>query len=362
MSIDFAPERWDRVRETYRRWWDGELDRPVVPVELVGRDPGRPQPDVPLLTQATCHRLDIPAEAVIDRIDYELSCRYFLGDAYPRLNLHAFGPGVLAAMLGAKLDNSTGQVWFHPADDTPAAELHFQYDPENVWLRRIEALCTAAIERWQGQVLVGMPDLGGNLDILASFRPGEKLLLELYDAPDEVKRLTWEAHEVWHRIYHRLDTCLQSVSSGHTDWAGIFSDRPSYMLQCDFGYMISPEMFDEFAMPELEATCRRLGRAFYHLDGPGQLPHLDSLLGIEELDGVQWVPGAGQPGCAHWPEVYRKIHAAGKKIQVVDGNFDTLEAVMDQLGSARGVQCIGIEGNVAQEASIRHRLEAHGVA
>ena len=54
MAIDFTPERWAQVKETYRKWWAGELDRPIIPIELVGRDPGRPQPEAPLLSQATC--------------------------------------------------------------------------------------------------------------------------------------------------------------------------------------------------------------------------------------------------------------------------------------------------------------------
>ena len=33
-----------------------------------------------------------------------------------------------------------------------------------------------------------MTHLGSNLDTVATFRPGEKLLLDLYDAPEEVKR------------------------------------------------------------------------------------------------------------------------------------------------------------------------------
>lgn len=361
MAIDFPPDRWQRVREVYAQWWSGELDRPVIPVELSGREPGRPKPAAPLLTQATCTALDVPAEDLIDAIDYDLSTRIYLGDAFPRVNLDAFGPGVLTAMLGAELDNSTGQVWFHPPDDTPASELHFEYDPENVWLRRLEEICAAATERWQGRVLVGMTDLGGNLDIVAAFRPGEKLLLELYDAPDEVKRLTWEAHEIWHHVYRQINDAMQAASTGYTDWAGIYSDVPCYMLQCDFSYMISPQMFDEFAKPELEATCARLPRAFYHLDGPGQLPHLDSLLTIENLDGVQWVPGAGNPGCDQWPEVYRKIHAAGKKIQIIDGGFDTLDTVIGQLDSGRGIQHIGIRGTVDEEASIRLRLQQYGI-
>jgi len=361
MSFDFSPDRWRQVRETYARWWSGELDRPVIPVELSGRDPGRPKPRAPLLTQATCTALDVPADDLIDRIDYELSTRVYLGDAFPRVNLDAFGPGVLAAMLGAKLDNATGQVWFHPPDDTPAAELHFEYDPENVWLRRIEEICAAAARRWQGSVLVGMTDLGGNLDVLAAFRPGEKLLLELYDTPDEVKRLTWQAHAIWHRVYQRINDAMQAASAGYTDWAGIYSDVPCYMLQCDFGYMISPQMFDEFAKPELQATCARLPRAFYHLDGPGQLPHLDSVLTLDHLHGVQWVPGAGNSPCDQWPDVYRKIHAAGKKMQIIDGGFDTLDTLIGQLGSGRGIQHIGIRGTVEEETSIRHRLAQYGI-
>jgi 5-methyltetrahydrofolate--homocysteine methyltransferase len=104
--------------------------------------------------------------------------------------------------------------------------------------------------------------------------------------------------------------------------------------------MIGPDMFDEFVKPELEACCRKLTNAFYHLDGPGQLPHLDSLLQIEELAGVQWVPGAGQPDVTHWPEVYRKIHEAGKLIQLWGGPR-VLDTVAEQVGTAEGIIVIG---------------------
>lgn len=361
MPIDFHPDRWDQVRETYARWWSGELDRPVIPVELTGRDPGRAKSRAPLLTQETCTDLDVSAEDLIDAMDYELSTRVYLGDAFPRVNLDAFGPGVLAAMLGARLDNAAGSVWFHPPDDRPVADLHFEYNPGNPWLTRIEAICAAAGEYWRGNVLVGMTDLGGNLDVLSSFRPGEKLLLDLYDAPDEVKRLTGEAHDVWHRVYFRLNETIQAYGAGYSDWAGLYSEMPCYMLQCDFSYMISPAMFDAFARPELEATCARLPRAFYHLDGPGQLPHLDSVLAIPNLHGVQWVPGAGNPDCAQWPEVYRAIRAAGKKVQIAGGGFDTLEAVIRQLGGGEGIQHIGIRGTAGQEPLIRRRLEPYGI-
>ncbi len=361
MPIDFTPERWQKVKETYRQWWAGELDRPIIPAVIPGRDPGRPAPAAPLLSQATCTDFSWSPEALVDRIDYEFSRYTFLGDAYPWFNMDCFGPGVVAAMLGARLDNSSGRVWFWPPADCPIHDIHLEFDPENPWLKRIKDICAAAMERWQGQVLVGMTDLGGNLDIPATFRTTEKLLLDLIDHPEEVKRLTWEAHECWHKAYQAINAALQPVNPGYSDWSGIYSDQPYYILQSDFSYMISPRMFGRFVLPELQATCKRLPRTFYHLDGVGQIPHLDQLLSIPELDGVQWIHGDGKPDCAHWPEIYQKIHAAGKKIQLHSGGFEAIEAVTQQIGSANGIQYQMIFATPDREAEIRARLQSYGI-
>lgn len=360
MSIDFGPERWAKVRETYRQWWGGELGRPIIPVELYGRDPGRPQPEAPILSQATCGDFSFSAEQIVDRLDYELSQRTFLGDAFPFVNLNSFGPGIMAAFLGASVDNSTGWMWFRAPHDVPIADIHFEYDAGNVWLNRVKDFCAAAMERWQGQVLVSMPDLGGNLDVLSTFRPGPGLLLDLYDFPDEVARLSWESHELWHRFYNEINEVLQPVNPGYSDWSSIYSDKPSYILQCDFSYMISPDMFAEFVRPELEATCRRLARSVYHLDGPGQLPHLDQLCAMEDLDGIQWVPGAGVPDCRHWPEVYRKIRAAGKKGQIWEG-FDAVDAIASQTGDAQWLHHLVMGYPMSDEAAVRARLAQYGI-
>ena len=112
MGIKFSADDWARTKENYTKWWNKELDRPLVPIVLEGRDPGRPQPAVPILTQATCTDLSIPAETLIDRLDYELSRYEYLGDSFPYINMDVFGPGVMNAFLGAELRNETGYVWF----------------------------------------------------------------------------------------------------------------------------------------------------------------------------------------------------------------------------------------------------------
>jgi 5-methyltetrahydrofolate--homocysteine methyltransferase len=359
VSIDFPPQRWDRIKDTYRRWWADELDRPIIPVEFFGRDPGRPQPKTPLLCQANCADLSIPVADIVDRIDWELSRIVYAGDAYPYVNLDCFGPGVMAAFLGARLDTATGQVWFHAPAPTPIADLNLTYDPDNRWLRRILDLGAEMMRRWQGQVLVSMPDLGGNLDIVSTFLPGDQLLLALYDQPQQVHRVLGQVHNLWHRFYAQIAAALAPHNPGYTAWCSIYSDRPYYMLQCDFAYMIGPDMFAQFVLPELTQSVRRLGRACYHLDGVGQLPHLDHLLALPELDGVQWVPGTGQPDCRHWPQVYQRIIAAGKKTQTWDG-FDALDAIIAQTGAPGRIHHRVHRQPLDQAPAVRARLRTYG--
>jgi 5-methyltetrahydrofolate--homocysteine methyltransferase len=260
-----------------------------------------------------------------------------MGDAFPHVR-NNFGPGVMATYIGGRghAEPEGGTVWFGPAEEHAIEDLRFSPNHDAAWFVRMASIYRAAVERWQGAVQVGMTDLGGNLDVLSTFRPGEKLLLDLYDTPDEVKRLTWEAHEAWWHFFDAFNDIIHPPNPGYTCWAPIFSKDPYYMLQCDFCYMIGPDMFDEFVKPELAASCERLTNPFYHLDGPGQLPHLDSLLEIEALKGVQWVPGAGQPEVTEWPGVYRRIREAGKLIQTW-GHVDVLDRHVEQLGSAKGI-------------------------
>jgi 5-methyltetrahydrofolate--homocysteine methyltransferase len=243
----------------------------------------------------------------------------------------------------------------------PASETRLKVDWKSPWWQRTVDLYRAAQARFQGQVQLDMTDLGGNLDIASTFRPNENLLFDLYDCPEEVERLAWEGHEAWWQCFEALNR-EANLNPGYTAWCPIFSEQPYYMLQCDFCYMIGPDQFKRFVLPELAASCKKLTNAFYHLDGPGQLPHLDALLSIPELKGIQWIPGAGQPDCSQWPEVYRKIRAAGKLIQLYmwesSRGWELLDIIADQLGSAKGIIIIG-GGDVRDEDKVCRLIERY---
>lgn len=326
---------WPRVIQDTEVWWEGRLGRPLVPV-ILQMDTPKTQAKLPYQFWAPAYPINADPEAILDGYDAHLSQLQYISDFAPTIWLN-YGPGVIAAWLGSEATFDGATVWFHPHKVQEIRDLNFTPGWNHPWLQQMEGILRSADRRWQGAVQIGMTDLGGNLDIVSSFRPGESLLLDLYDAPDQVERLTWQAHEAWWTYFQHL-TSLVPHNPGYSSWANIFSRTPHYMLQCDFCYMISPEMFDQFVKPELIATCRRLGgRAFYHLDGPGQLPHLDSLLSIPELAGIQWVPGTGNRRTEDWPEVFAKIQKAGKKAQFIGSDLPGFVKLADRLGKVDNI-------------------------
>ncbi len=330
--IHFSDRQWDNVQSNYDRWWRGELGRPILPMVLWGVDPGRAMPKNPLLAFSNCTDLSITPEQIVDRYDYELSCYEYHGDSFPIMQMMQFGPGVAAAFLGAKMEAANNTVWFHMEKPTEIESLRLSYDPDNQWLRRVKDIYRAGMRKWGGSVVMAMTDLGGTLDVLASLLTSEGLLYALYDSPEEVLRLVNELSALWMRFYDEITDIIKD-QRGFTDWSGIYSPKPSYMLQCDFCYMISTDMFKTFVAPELSKTASKLHRPFYHLDGIGQLRHLDTLLATDEINGIQWVPGEGDPRKQDWSEVYRRISKAGKKIQAYydfDSYLDEILAVIER--------------------------------
>jgi 5-methyltetrahydrofolate--homocysteine methyltransferase len=290
---------------------------------------------------------DMPPDEVVDRYWASREVVRYYGDAWPKWWVN-FGAGAVAAFLGANLSVDSRTVWFEPSERVSIGDLHPQYDPDNAWWRRATDVGRTACEKWQGQIQVGHIDLGGNLDILASLLTTERLLMDCLDAPEEVDRLIGEISALWLRYYDEFHDIVKGTGRGTTPWAPILSPGRCYMLQCDFAYMISPEMFERFVVPDLTACCEKLDHGFYHLDGVGQIPHVDLLLGIERLRGIQWIPGAGQPPAAEWLSLLKRFRDGGKLCQIHCSPEGAL-SVVKELGGKGFALWIG-EEMTAQEA------------
>lgn len=311
--LSFTEADWERVERDTMAWWAGDLERPLVYLAAT-----EPSVDAPPYGYLSNYPLDMPVDEVLDLYEPLFAATHYYADAFPAwwVNL---GPGIAAGFLGAKV-NSVSEpqetVWFTPDHEAGIRDVDLTYDPKNVWWRRVKALTSGIVERWGGRLAVGHTDLGGNLDILASFRETQGLLFDLVDQPDAVEQQVKRITEFWIRYHRELDAVIRPACRGTTCWTPIWSIGTTYMLQCDFSYMISPAMFERFVVPDLVACCDHLDHGFYHLDGKGEIPHLDILLAIPRLRGIQWIPGDGQPPPQEWLPLLKRIRDGGKLCQV----------------------------------------------
>ena len=333
MAIHYTHEQYEQLRNTYRRWWAGELDRSIVPIVTHGH-PSDVACGGPGLCFGNAWDTTIDPRDFVNAYDAAMdSCRWH-GEGYPLFRTDAFGPGVLAAFLGAIPEGMPHTVWFHPPKkDIPIEELHFEWNDQNPCSRRVANLFEAAMEKWRGRVVIGMTDLGGTLDVLQTFRGAENLLMDLYDSPDEVLRCIREIQELWLLCFDKLNAIMEEAP-GYSHWYGMYHERPGYILQSDFSYMIGPDMFRTFVAPELAATARYMDKVVYHMDGIGQIPHLDQLLAMDEIRGIQWVPGDGEPSTRNWDELMSKILASGKKLihRAQKGDGSPIDIAKDRMG------------------------------
>ncbi len=312
-KLHFNEEDWERIEQDIGAWWEGELDRPLVYLAVTD-----PVPCPAPWGYQSNYPLDMPAEAVVDCYEPFLDATHFYADAFPWIWAN-FGPGIAAGFLGAQVNSvidPSETVWFNPARQVPISEINLAYDPENTWWKRVKEITAAFINRYPRTLQVSHTDLGGNLDILASFVGTEQLLLDVVEQPEEVLRLVHQITAVWLRYYDELDTIIRPACPGTSSWTPIWTPGKTYMLQCDFSYMISPQMFERYVMPDLTAVCDHLSHGFYHLDGKGEIPHLDHLLSIKRLRGIQWIPGDGQPSPDQWLSLLKRIRDGGKLCQV----------------------------------------------
>lgn len=311
-NVNFHHEDWERIKRDWTAWWHHEIDRPMVVVNVYE---WQGKSFVPQHGGWDIETDRYPVDIVLDYYQQILENVTYYGDSWPRWWPN-FGPGIVAGFLGANVGSDENTVWFEMAANLGISDIQLQFDPHNFWWRWVKAITQGAIDRWGNTITVATTDLGGNLDILASLRGTQNLLMDLYDAPEDVERLVNTITQLWLHYHDELYEIIKTADNGTTSWAPMWCQGRYYMLQSDFCYMISPDMFERFVLPDLEACCNHLDFGFYHLDGKGQIPHLDMLLSIQNLRGIQWIPGDGAPPPDQWLPLLKRIRDGGKLCQV----------------------------------------------
>ena len=345
--FEFKPD-YEKTRERIDAFWHRALvDRPVVMFEL--RKPADEQAPWPVSRHASSAARWTDAQYQADLALARAMNHEFLGDtlpvAYPNL-----GPEIFSALYGCPLHfGDYGTSWSDPIlhDWTDADAL--QLDWNSPWLAKLHEMTNALLEIGRGKFIVGMTDWHPGGDCLAAFRDPQNLAADMLEHRAEVEKLLARIEPDYYRVYDIFYEKLRAAGQPISTWTPLVHEGRYYLPSNDFSIMISKRMFDELFLPGIERECRFYDRSLYHLDGPGALRHLDSLLAIPELHAIQWVFGAGNEGFHRWVDVYRKVQSAGKGVQI-NCSYPELDMIMETL-DPHGVY-LAMDGVPDREAAL----------
>lgn len=260
-------------------------------------------------------------EHLLDLAEAQAQSLGFLGAGFPRY-LPNCGPGIIAACISGYSRLHGGTMWFELGQDRDGMELDAiiaacDAGQQGTHAMLLRDLLQRAASRFAGRLPIAMTDLGGNLDLLSALHGAEDLLMDLIEEPEAVAAALAAIDRLWIAWYDELDAVIAPASDGLRGcWMQLLSQQPFYPLQCDFAAMLSPDHFGEQVRPSLQRLSDHLGRAVFHLDGPGMIGHLQHVCSVPQIHAVQWTPGAGQPDVHDpaWFDLYRRIIDAGRKV------------------------------------------------
>lgn len=239
-----------------------------------------------------------------------------------------YGAGCTAAMFGVEPEYQEGSdkygimsktVWFRAEIPPHKIISHLdntKLNEDNEWYSRYLRVTEYAAKRANGNYAVAILDLGGILDVLSSLMGPQNLILTMKRNPEIVDEACSLLLDKILILYDNLQGIIDQYCEGSDSWLNLWCPTHYYPVQCDFAAMLNPDWFKRFALPYIKKQAEHMDHAIYHLDGENQITHLDDLLELDCLDGIQWVPGAGKEITAsfEWMPLYDKIQDANKKV------------------------------------------------
>ncbi|MCS7265114.1 MAG: hypothetical protein NZ805_09815 [Armatimonadetes bacterium] len=305
-------EDWEQAKGRFMAWWQGEV---VDRVALQVRAPRKVYQPKKLNPPAKLEDRWTDIEWRLNEADENFRATFFGGEAFPCFWCN-LGPDLMAAFLGAELVFEETTIWVKPIIDDWETAPPLHIDPENRWWRLTLEMTKAAVEFGKDKFFVGLTDIHAGGDLLAALRGRENFCLDLVEHPEKVCEAMKQITPLFFEVYESLHSIIRTQYEGTCTWLNVWAQGRWYPVSMDELALISPKMFRKFFLNDIVAQVNWLDNSLFHLDGPDCVRHLDILLEIPNLNGIQWVPGARYKSMLVWVPLLRKIQQAGKLIHI----------------------------------------------
>jgi hypothetical protein len=355
---DTYKHNWDDAYKRVMRWWrNEETDRPVIfnavpkpehpaklPPEHPAKLPTERPAKLPLEAErsgawirpkdaAEAEKFDLDADVQLNNARCGLENTLFLAESAPTAH------SKYASLLGLQCVQAGGRVGY--AMDTGTAWLMQEENLFDRPLPEVSRPCRQLdfildmIGRNHGafgfDVILGANPMIDPLSTLSMMLGSDEFCLSLIDRPEDVKRWAGRLGELYRKAVEGWRTARAAFGRREDfNWTGAWAPGDMDTLESDVSVMLSPEMFRDFALPEAEYEASFFDYTLWHLDGSGQFKHLDDILAIPNLHGIQYVDEKRRDPII-FADVWEKILRKGKSI-IFSCDYHYAPALTKRLG------------------------------
>ena len=231
------------------------------------------------------------------------------------------GPMFHQTYLGCEPNFSSTTTWYEPCYASLDELVNLEFDRNNKWWKLVKDMTMRSAQRSEGKYLTSFWGIAAIIDTIAGLIGNEKLLMAMMEEPDKLKAVRDRIAAWGKETYEDLYASTRGYRDGTIDWMGVWSHQKVCTTECDLSVMISPEMFRNYVLEDIESSFAFADYGIYHLDGEEQIRHLEILLSIDKLKLIQWVPSVrvNDPSYQdplNWIKLFKRIQDAGKSVLI----------------------------------------------
>lgn len=291
-------------------------------------------------------------EYQIKHFEKGMEGKVFLGETFP-VYWPNLGPNVYPCMLGGDVEFGDVTTWAKHMLGAPSEYDKIHFSMENEYFKKLEEMTKYALSRCKGKYLVGYTDIHSGADAADALRGTQELLMDLYDEPEETKKLIEVCSEAFGTVFEYFNKIIKDAGQPSVTWIDIPSFDTFHIPGTDLGAMLSTDMYNEYILPEVKKEVKYAKHNVFHVDGKGVARHLDSLLEIDEICGYQWVQGMGaDEPIMQWVPLIKKIQDHKKGV-VVDLKPKELDMFMEAVNPKGIYLCIDTTIEEEQRAILK---------
>ena len=344
---------WGKLRKRYLAYWESRLLDDMIIAHIQNPNPDRPDFEDWMLEESQEKYLN--PEKLFKLLSWRRTAWNWHADLFKYI-LPSYGPNVFIGFCGAPPAFGRDTVWHEPAikDLDEADKIHFDED-NRYWKVHLETVEYFS-EKCNGELHLGMSDLGGPADWISAVMGTESFLIQTIEHPERMRQFALRLAAECNGVYDILNPMITRNNDGVVNWMPVWSDIEMGTVQDDMAINFSPRMYVDVFMPAIREMAQHTERTVLHWHD-GCAHHLDNLLKIDAIDVVQYGHDPNSPPFRENTTDMQKIQAAGKNLFISCVEAADAEFFLEHL-DPRGLLMIIDTENDEESARMEENVRA----